>query len=288
MNDTLILQENFVFLVRCNHIIQSKRKFAGTNIRQDGYFTACIAAYLSFWKTGLPYSVDVNGNPLTSISKEGCRCYNLETGTIEHAQLHFPVQTVVDKFCEYRKTFHRTHNAPTLLQVVDSLQEELANGTPPEELVAWDTFVDKCKIAALETKVSLLESDNQQLRLKAATNIEEAVRQLATYSDVVREGEDSYNLQFDTHVGVINQYDAERRRIRFERIRKCEVVLDWTQEKALKDAVKYHKYYLTNLFAFRFRSLPKELKSLPVETVNAVCGTNLKIYNPHEKSRFSI
>ena len=286
MDDTIIFQNNLTSLFLCDNIILSKRKLAGTNIRQDGYFTACIAAYLSFWKNGLPYSIDVNGNPLTSISKDCCRCYNIETGKIEPAKLYFPIKTIVDKFSEYRKTFNRTHNDPTLLQVVEKLQTELESGAIAQDIAAWDIFVDKCRIAALKTKVSFLESENQMLKLKAASNNEEAINRLASYIDIIKGSESTYNANFDHHINIINEYKDEIRRIKFERLHNPTVDFDWTRDKALKDAIRYHRYYLNNLFAFYFRTLPVELKSIPIETVNNICNSSLKIYSRHEERRF--
>lgn len=128
MDDTIILQDNFMCFVLCEDFILSKRKLYGTNIRQKGYVTASLGAYLSFWKTGLPYSVDVNGNPLTSISKEECRAYNLETGCIEPTSVGFPIEVIFEKFDEYRKKFNRSHNQPTLLDVVVILLHKLEEG----------------------------------------------------------------------------------------------------------------------------------------------------------------
>lgn len=286
MDDSIILQNNLTFLFLCEDIILSKRKLLGTNIRQEGYLTASLGAYLSFWTTGLPYSVDVNGNPLTSISKEGCRAYNFQTNCIEPTSVHFPIQVIIEKFDEYRKNFNRSHNEPTLLDVVVSLQHQVEEGLQPKEMYHWDIFHDKCRIASLETKLSNLQSENAELELIIRTQEEDTIKLLSDYSVTIREGEEDYNRNFDNCIEKIETYRSALRQLKFDRLHSgVKVVIDWTEDNAYKDAVKYWQYRLRTLFTFQFRSLPEAVKSLPIETINKICNTNLKSYNTHAKRK---
>ena len=284
MDDSIILQNNLTFLFLCEDIILSKRKLFGTNISQEGYLTASLGAYLSFWKTGLPYSVDVNGNPLTSISKEGCRAYNFQTDCIEPTSIDFPIEVIIEKFDERRKEFKRSHNDPTLLDVVVLLQHQLEEGVKPKSMYAWEIFHEKCRIASLETKIDILKSGNESLKRKMRIQEEDAVKLLAEYANTIQEGEDTYNSSFDNCIEKIEIYRSALRNLRFNRLHYGErTVMNRTQDNAYKDAVKYWQYRLRNLFAFQYRSLPEEVKALPIETINDVCNTNLKIYNPQVK-----
>ena len=284
MDDSIILQNNLTFLFLCEDIILSKRKLFGTNIRQEGYLTASLGAYLSFWKTWLPYSVDVNGNPLTSISKEGCRAYNFQTDCIEPTSIDFPIKVIIEKFDECRKEFKRSHNDPTLLDVVASLQHQLEEGGKPKSMYAWEIFRQKCRIASLETKIDILKSENTSVKNKLRTEKDDAVKLLAEYANLIRQGEDTYNSRFDNCIEKIAVYQEALRKLRFDRLHgSVRVVVDRTKDNAYKDAVKYWQYRLRNLFAFQYRSLPEEVKALPIETINDVCNTNLKIYIPKVK-----
>ena len=280
MDDSIILQNNLTFLFLCEDIILSKRKLFGTNIRQEGYLTASLGAYLSFWKTGLPYSVDVSGNPLTSISKEGCRAYNFQTDCIEPTSVHFPIQVIVEKFDEYRNNFNRSHNDPTLLDVVVILQQQLEERVKPKSMYAWEIFREKCRIASLETKIDIYKSGNESLKRKLRIQEEDAVKLLAEYANLIRQGEDTFNSRFDNCIEKIAVYQEALRKLRFDRLHgSVRVVVDRTKDNAYKDAVKYWQYCLRNLFAFQYSSLPEEVKALPIETINDVCNTNLKIYD---------
>ena len=284
MDDTIILQDNFMFLFLCEDIILRKRKLFGTNIRQEGYLTASLGAYLSFWKAGLPYSVDVNGNPLTSISKEGCRAYNFQTDCIEPTSVNFPIEFIIKKFNEFRKKIDRSHNDPTLLDVVVILQQQLEEGVEPKSLYFWDIFHDKCRIASLETKIDILKSENTSVKNKLRIEKDDAVKLLAEYANFIRQGEDTYNSSFDNCIEKIAVYQEALRKLRFDRLHSSvRVVVDRTKDNAYKEAVKYWQYRLRNLFAFQYRSLPETVKSLPIETINMICNTNLKSYNTHAK-----
>lgn len=284
MDDTIILQDNLAFLFLCEDIILSKRKLFGTNIHQEGYLTAPLVAYLSFWKTGLPYSVDSNGNPLTSISKEGCRAYNFQTDCIEPTSVDFPIEAIIEKFNEFRKEFVRSHNDPTLLDVVVMLQHQLEEGVEPKSIYFWDIFRDKCRIASLETKIDILKSENTSVKNKLRIEKDDAVKLLPEYANLIRQGEDTYNLSFENCIEKIEIYRSALRNLRFNRLHCDEkTVMDRTQDNAYKDAVKYWQYRIRNLFAFQYRSLPEVVKVLPIETINDVCNTNLKIYDPQVK-----
>ena len=284
MDDTIILQDNLMFLFLCEDIILSKRKLFGTNIRQKGYLTASLGAYLSFWKTGLPYSVDVNGNPLTSISKVGCRAYNFQTDCIEPTSVDFPVEVIFEKFYECRKKFIRSHNDPTLSDVVVMLKHQLEEGVKPKSMYTWEIFRDKCRITSLETKIDILKSRNESLKMKQHIQEEDAIKLLAEYAYTIQEGEENYNLSFDNYVEKIENYRSSLRNLRFNRLHYGEkTVMDRAQDNAYRDAVKYWQYRLQTLFAFQFHSLPEKVKELPMETINAVCDTQLKIYDSHAK-----
>lgn len=268
----------------CEDIILSKGKLFGTNIRQEGYLTASLGAYLSFWKTGLPYSVDVNGNPLTSISKEGCRAYNFQTDCIEPTSIDFPIEVIIEKFGECRKEFKRCHNNPTLNDVMVSLQHQVEEGVKPKSIYSWEIFREKCRIASLETKIDIFKSGNESLKRKLRIQEEDAVKLLAEYAITIQEGEENYNLSFENCIEKIEIYRSALRNLRFNRLHYGKkTIMDRTQDNAYKDAIKYWQYRLRNLFAFQYRSLPEEVKALPIETINNVCNTNLKIYNPPVK-----
>ena len=286
MDDTIILQDNFALLFLCDEIILSNRKLFGTNIRQEGYLIGSLGAYLSFWKNGLPYSVDTNGNPLTSISKKGCRAYNFQTDCIEPASVDFPIEIIMEKFNEYRKEFKRTHNYPTLLKVVCILQNKLEKGEEPKDVFYWDIYRDKCRIAALETKLSNIQSENESLKMNLRTHEEDALRLLSSFADIIREGEEAYNRNFNICLENIENYRTALNQLRFDRMHNgIKEIMNRTQDNAYKDAVKYWQHRLRNLLAFQFHSLPEKVKALPIETINAVCDTSLKIFDPQAKRK---
>ena len=110
---------------------------------------------------------------------------------------------------------------------------------------------------------------------------EDAIKLLSDYSVSVREGEEDYNRNFDNCIEKIETYRSALRQLKFDRLHNgVNIVMDRTGDNAYKDAIKYWQCRLRNLFAFQYRSLPEEVKALPIETINNVCNTNLKIYNP--------
>ena len=139
-------------------------------------------------------------------------------------------------------------------------------------------------IASLETKIDILKSGNESLKRKMQIQKEAAVKLLAEYANTIQEDEETYNLSFENCIEKIEIYRSALRNLRFNRLHYNErTVMHRTQDNAYKDAIKYWQYRLRNLFAFQYRSLPEEVKALPIETINDVCNTNLKIYNPQVK-----
>ena len=172
------------------------------------------------------------------------------------------------------------------MDVVVLLQHQFEEGVNPKSMYAWEIFREKCRIASLETKIDIYKSGNESLKRKLQIQEEDAVKLLAEYANTIQEGEETYNLSFENCIEKIEIYWSALRKLKFDRLHSSErVITDRTQDNAYKDAVKYWQYRLRTLFAFQYRSLPEAVKSLPVDTINKICNTNLKNYNPHAKRK---
>lgn len=269
---------NIEFLIMCKNKITASHKIGGCLVRQEGFISASLETYLDFWFNCLPVSTDRKCRPICAISDEICLVRNDDGGIIE-AELNVPLHTIVSCFKECISRNQAAHDIPSLSQVILDLGKKIGQGEISQtDLIGWQQYYLPAKVSVLELVNNKLEEENQRLNVLVADSEGALIRQLPKYAPLFKAKETQYIANV---IACRNKIDSYREFISHQRVcgmkqpdSEIDVVFF---RKMAKDAIRFNESQLRNMIRHVYRDVPERITSLPISTINEICGTDLII-----------